>query len=387
MATTDHFDRQDLKDLLKAQDAPSVSIYMPTHRMGRDTQGDPIRLKNLLRDAEDRLAAQVRRTLAIDLLAQARKLVDDERFWLHQSDGLALFASDQGMRAWRLPIPFAETCVVADAFHLKPLLPLFSGDGVFYILALSENEVRLLQGTRQSVSEIVLPDMPTALSELIEDDGEGASLSYHTGAGRGTSAGRAAVFHGHGGMDKSTEKDLRLKFFRQVDKGLRDLFRDQPAPLVLAGVEAHFALYRQANAFPMLMEQGVSGSPDRTTPEELHSMAWSIVEPHFRREEDETRRNYAELAGTGKTTSDVVEAMRAAVEGRIDRAFVAVGVQVWGAWDEAARTAIVHERQETRDADLLNEIAMRAIAAGGLVFAVSPDSVPGGGLVAAILRF
>jgi hypothetical protein len=42
--------------------------------------------------------------------------------------------------------------VVTDRFHIKPLLPLLSGDGRFYVLALSQSEVRLLQGTRYSVS-------------------------------------------------------------------------------------------------------------------------------------------------------------------------------------------------------------------------------------------
>jgi hypothetical protein len=35
-----------------------VSIYMPTHRTGAETQQDPIRLKNLLREAEKHLFAK-----------------------------------------------------------------------------------------------------------------------------------------------------------------------------------------------------------------------------------------------------------------------------------------------------------------------------------------
>jgi len=34
-----------------------VSLYMPTHRAGRETEQDPIRYKNLLREAEERLMA------------------------------------------------------------------------------------------------------------------------------------------------------------------------------------------------------------------------------------------------------------------------------------------------------------------------------------------
>ncbi|HDI61237.1 MAG TPA: hypothetical protein ENF48_12955, partial [Desulfobacteraceae bacterium] len=35
-----------------------VSIYMPTHRAGRQAEQDPIRFKNLLREVENRFLAQ-----------------------------------------------------------------------------------------------------------------------------------------------------------------------------------------------------------------------------------------------------------------------------------------------------------------------------------------
>ena len=41
-----------LKVLAQQTQSPSISIYIPTHRAGPDIQQDPIRFKNLLRDAE-----------------------------------------------------------------------------------------------------------------------------------------------------------------------------------------------------------------------------------------------------------------------------------------------------------------------------------------------
>jgi hypothetical protein len=39
--------------------------------------------------------------------------------------------------------------VVSDRFHLKPLLPLLTGDGKFYLLTLSqEDEVKFFEGSR-----------------------------------------------------------------------------------------------------------------------------------------------------------------------------------------------------------------------------------------------
>ena len=121
---------------------------------------DPIRLKNLIRRAEESLvAAGIRRPDASEVLRPARELIEDEAFWRHQSDGLALFLRTGWFRCYRLPLRFEETVVVSDRFHVSPLLPLLSGDGRFFVLALSENEARLLAGTRFAVHEVNVPGL------------------------------------------------------------------------------------------------------------------------------------------------------------------------------------------------------------------------------------
>ncbi len=140
--------KTELEQLMRKEQQWCVSIYMPTHRTGTDAQQDPIRLKNLLREAEIQLSAQgIGRREVQNMLEPASMLIQDSNFWQHQSDGLAIFISSSRVRRYRLPLKFEELVVVIDHFHIKPLLPLFTGDGQFYILALSQNEVRLLLGT------------------------------------------------------------------------------------------------------------------------------------------------------------------------------------------------------------------------------------------------
>jgi hypothetical protein len=76
---------------------------------------------------------------------------------------------------------------------MKPLLPLLSGDGQFYILALSQNGVRLLQGTRYSVSEVELEDIPGDLAETLRHDDHGQPLPFHTRVSAAAS-GPAPIF-------------------------------------------------------------------------------------------------------------------------------------------------------------------------------------------------
>jgi len=87
-----------------------------------------------------------------------------------------------------------------------------------------------------------------------------------------------AKFHGQGvGIDEAKEDILR--YFQHIDRGLHALLKDETAPLMLAGVEYLFPLYQEANTYPHLLEQGITGNPDKLKAETLREKAWDIVEP------------------------------------------------------------------------------------------------------------
>lgn len=53
----DVLESQDIKELISKSSAPFVSIYQPPHRTGTEVQQGPIRLKNLIREAEEKIKA------------------------------------------------------------------------------------------------------------------------------------------------------------------------------------------------------------------------------------------------------------------------------------------------------------------------------------------
>jgi len=205
--------RDELKTLMREQKKLCVSMFMPTHRAGVETQQNPIRLRNLLRKAEDRLITSgLRAQEAEELLAPVQAISGNGFFWRRQSEGLAIFLSSEVFRLYRLPLDFKELLVVTDRFHIKPLLPILCGDGQFYVLALSQNEVRLLQGTRQSINEVDLEGIPKNLAEALQLDVLGKQLRSHTGTSLG-SGDRSAMFHGQGAGSEVPKKDNILRYF------------------------------------------------------------------------------------------------------------------------------------------------------------------------------
>ncbi len=140
----DLFNRTALKNLMKNQEGVCVSLFMPTESSPANSQQNQIRFKNLLREAKNALIEKKHPEAGTDdFLEPAHNLLNDFFFWGNQRRGFALFLSPDVVSPFRAPITFEELLVVGNRFHTKPLLPLLSGDGQFYILAISQNEVRL----------------------------------------------------------------------------------------------------------------------------------------------------------------------------------------------------------------------------------------------------
>jgi hypothetical protein len=392
----DLFTQADLQPLLTKPQAHCVSLFMPTHRGG--SEEDPIRWRVHLAEAEERLvAAGLHAADASKLLGPARLLLEDVSFWKNQSDGLACFLatahpdlSPEGrtrgevfQRFYRLPLAFAELVVVGGCFQVTPLLPLLSRNGRFYILALSQNAVRLLQGTRQRVSEVDLRGVPRSLSEALLTHDRDEPLTFHS---RPTSGGTwGAIFSGQGvGIDD--KKDDLLRYFQRIDRGLHAVLHEEDAPLVLAAVDYLQPIYRQANTYAHLLPKGIEGNPDRLSGPDLHAQAWALVQPAFDQAQMHALDLYHRLAGTGHTAGAVKEVVPAALAGKVETLWVAANHQCWGRFDPA--TGQVQERAQPQpgDEDLLNLAAVAVLKHGQTVYAVEAGQVPGGPVAAVLHR-
>jgi Bacterial archaeo-eukaryotic release factor family 3 len=378
--------RSDLGLLAEVEVGPCVSIYLPTHRAGAETRQDPIGLKNLLRQVEETLAGQGLDGAGIEtLLSPVRALVDDYGFWQHQKDGLAIFRSPDLFFRYRVDLRLPELAVVAERFHLKPLLPCLTGDGRFYVLALSQNRARLLRATRDGIVELDPEGMPASLAEALRDRVAQKQLQTHSASpfhrGRG-----AAIFHGHGGGEES-RKELLFAYFRRIDRGLQDLLAEERAPLIVAAVDYLYPIYRRANTSRELLAGWISGNPDDLTPQELHERALPLVSGHLLRARRKAADQYLEAWHTQRASNRPEDVLAAAHNGRVQSLFVAVGVQLWGTFNARTREVALRDGPSPGAQDLLNLAAIQTFANGGIVYAVAPAEVPGGGPVAAVFRY
>jgi hypothetical protein len=383
---------QNLHSLLETQRGPCISLFMPTDRTGIDGQQDQLRIRRLIREAESLLKSntQLHAAQVEDLIAPLRELLNDQWFWRHVSDGLAIFRSSQFLRVLRLPISFHEQVVVSGHFLIKPLLPLLTYDGRFYILALSHNDVRLIISTHESASELPLPEqVPTSLADFLRGEQRENDLQSHSSASFGSmgKGGRhPTIIHGQGvGID--TEKDDLLRFFQHIDRGLHVQLKDETAPLVLAGVEYLIPIYQQANTYPHLLEHGIAGNPDRLKAEALRRKARNLVEPILLQAKQEAFTHYRDLKGTGLTSSDTSEIVVAAYSGQVESLFVAQDGEQWGAFDAVAGTLQIHDQAQPGDEDLLDLAARQTLLHDGTVYALEQSEMPDASPIVAVFRY
>jgi len=387
----DRLSKNEIKTLLEKHEGPCVSIFLPTSRGGVESQQDELRLRHQIRDTENRLLLENLRSTEVEkLLEPFNALLEDGGFWLHTVDGLAIFRTSEMFSYYRLPYSFKEQVVVSDHFYLKPLLPFLATGARFYILAISQNAIRLLEGTHYSIHELELPEtVPTNLAESLRNEEAENEVSFYrssSGALVGKGGRKAAIFYGQGvGHDDS--KDHLLRYFLQIDRGLHELLKDESLPLVFAGVEYLFPIYQQANTYPYLLQQGVPGNPDKLSSNVLHEEVWAVIEPYFQEVQEKAAAQYRDNVGTARTSNDIREIMPAAYYGQIGSLFVAIDHELWGHFDPSSNTIHVHKEARFRDDDLLDEAATQTILHGGSVYAVEQAKVPGESMLAAVFRY
>lgn len=372
------FREEDLPALLAPQEPPCISITLATHRRHPEWKQDPVRFRAQIAEAEALLrAGSVRDGEA--LLAPLRRLLD-EPFWEYASDGLAVFVSRSARAAFRLPIAVPDHVVVADTFHTKPMLRFLRRERRYFVLALSQNEVTLYEGSRSGAVTVEMSGVPSSLEDAVGAPDFDRAVTSHGPSSRSVMAGAR-----HGREDT---KETLARYFRAVDRGLRENLRGETAPLVFAAVQYYHPIYREVNTYPYLLAEGLEGSFERASVETIHAQAWPLVDRAISARVAEWADRYRALAGTGLALDRLEEVAACAVQGRVRIALAAEGESAWGLLDRATGAVIRHERQMgPDDGDLVDDICEEALKRGAEILVVPRAAMPTESPIAAVLRF
>ena len=348
-----------------------VSIYLPTTPLTQDVEASRIAFGNLVKVAHDQLVAtgfDKRRLAALGELLD--DLAEDDEFWRLQANSLAVLATPDRVSTYRLANTLTETVQVSDRFHLGPLLRAFTFSNAAFVLALSENDIRLIE---------VFPDLPPEAVRVPNLPKDAASA-----LGRSTLNDRSPKRRITGSEGQKTRL---AQFARIVDAAIRPVLSGSEIPLILAATEPLASLYRSVSSHHNLLPETLTASNDRSSAQEIAAAARPLLDAHNAGQLTEFRDLYELRAGDGRTTMDMADAARAATFGAIEALLVDMDSVHAGTIDEETGAVTFAEAEGPQSYDIVDEIMSRALASGAKVMAARSEDIPGNGSLAAILRY
>lgn len=347
--------------MLAAAKGPCISIFLPLP--------EPLevrtRLKNAIRNVEKSLKGEHGA-----LLEPVSALADGASAEGRWGAGLVVFRSPDLFRYFWVREFAKELVTVEDRFRIRPFLALLRTDKRFYILGLSQKQIRLLRCTDGECREAPLPaSVPKSLQEASQTTRPDHAMDGRSSGGPSSGSMKGVVFGTS--SDRDAKGEYLLHFFKDIDKGVQAMLKNETAPLVLAGVDSEVAMYRRVNSYPHLLEQAIPAAFGGLKPNELHARAQEIVREHLIGPLQKAMAQFERLRNAGRMLFEVKAILNNAQDGRVAQLFLTEDAEVKG--DDGS--------------DVLNQAALETLLHGGQVFVLKPEQAPDKAPAAAVLRY
>lgn len=379
----------DIQNLLAKQDGPCLSLYQSTHRSHPENAQDQIRYKNLVKELEQSLNSTYPAKEYSALLKPFHDLAENNDFWQHTLDGLAILASKDQFKVFHLQRNTPDFAVVSDSWHLKPLLRQIQTQDRYQVMCLSRSHVQVFEGNRDELDHVVVdeefPDtVEKALGTEFTDSFQQVA-SY--GLGPAARPGMA-MHHGQGARSDAIEGDIE-RFFRIVDKAVHErISKNSHLPLLLVTLSEYQGIFRKLSNNPMLLDQGLSIDPTALTVDQLRQKSWELMEPLAAKRAQEAVARFHQAHGTGLANSDLDRTLAAILDGRVDTLLVDADKRIAG-------RVLLEERQVELTADfsapdvedILDDLAEMVLSRGGKVMVIPSEFMPTDSGLASIYRY
>ncbi len=363
--------RTDIERLIDVRAPACLSLYLPTTPLTQEAQADRIAMKNLARAGHEALLAKGVHKREVDAIGDALDdLLEDDDFWAHQARSLAVFATATRTLTYRLPNTLEALVETGDRFFIKPLLRAITVPQSAFVLALTQGAVRLVE---------VSGDMPAVAVKVADLPKDAASA-----VGKASILGRTPS----GRLQGAEGQKVRLgQYSRQVDQALRELLAGREIPLILAANQPLDAIYRSVNTYPHLAAVSIPGNSETTSDADLAHAARAVLDQLHAEDLKALHAEFAARLGEGRATTDIAQAARAATFGAVATLLVDIDEIVPGHVDETTGAVTFGDSGSIARQGVVDQIAGRALLTGARVLGERRADIPGGGSLAAILRY
>lgn len=361
----------EIRALIEKRADACVTIFLATTPQTQHVSASRTEFGNMRKAAVQQLTAAGfdKRRLAL-LDEELSGLQEDDEFWRFQANSLIVLATPDQVRTYRIATSISPGIQVSDRFHLKPLLRAMAFPQHAYVLALSENSVRLIEIFADSPPSIVpVPGLPASAADAV---GRSSVNNLTQGTRISNSQGQTVLLR---------------QYARRVDASLRPVLAGRDIPLILASTDPLGPIFRACNSYPALAAETIIGSPDQTPDHDLAQKARAILDGVYSAEVSAAKALYQARLGQRRATDELSGVARAATMGSIELVLFDIDAVELGVVDDVTGDVSSDQAPAAASYDIYDEIIGRAVLSGAKFLGVRNTDMPGGRPIAAILRY
>ncbi|MCS6818972.1 MAG: hypothetical protein NZ522_03405, partial [Chitinophagales bacterium] len=274
-----------------------VTILMNTHRTHPENKQDEIRLKNLIKEAEERLLQYEKKrdvSPIIKNLHQLEKEIDHQ----YNLESIVLFANEEIAEYVRLPISVQERIIIDKTFATRDLLRALRQETHYYVLLLSRQKIRLMEAFNDKVITENVKPFPIKNTQFYSTSGDKLS-------------------------DVGLQSNLIGEFYNRADKELQEIVKRNPLPVLICSETSAYHDYLQITDnkkifFDIHLNKNRVDDPAHA----IASEAWHLVRDYIEEKNNQRKSELLTAVNQNKFLTDLNEIWQAVREGRIQTLFV-----------------------------------------------------------------
>ena len=284
--------KEQLRKLAVERSTPCVTISFNTHRTHPDNARDEVMLKNLLRDAEERVTTEFGKRPVASLLEKI-ETVPNEIDVNCNLDSLHIFLSNDTKEIVKSVWPASnEGVFISDSFALRSIIKTFNRSESYLLMLLSQSGVHLYEALNEEIiQEIRNQDFP--FSE---------NPHYNTIAERSS--------------DSKYLDDLVREYLNKVDKALIKVHTETDLNCLVICTEDNYSRLQQVADDASVYLGYAAIDYNNTAPHQIVKQSWEIIKTLQTKRETKAIEEMKEAVAHGTVLTDLQEIYQASIEGR-----------------------------------------------------------------------
>ncbi len=356
--------QQKLVLLGKEVNNPCVTISLNTHRTHPDNEQDKILLKNLLKEAENRILENFGKREVPELLKNLYT-VEDAIDINYNLDSLHIFLSNDTKEIIKSMWPVPQNAVhISDSFAVRPLIKSFNRIEEYYIMVLSQGGVQLYDAVNDRIiDEVNEGEFPYPANPHFLPDAEKAS-------------------------DGKQVDNMIREYINKVDKAFFKIQNGTDLGCVVIATEENYRHLMEVADKPGIYLGNVSKDYNNASVHQLATKAWEFIQQLQFQRRTAAIEEVQEAVGQNKVVTDLQEIYRAAIDGRADLLVVNMDYSQPVVMT-SDRTFEYVDDPALPDAidDIISNIAWETLLRGGRVVFTSQESLTTLGKIALKVRY